>query len=121
MKEPTSKLADAKITRERLAELLNEDLSRDYQAIIARANSWRTLNAVGERMGCGDTGSRCVRRRQAALDPFDLIKHNNAGDLATEIKKPRIGTDAAGARSMTKTTFFAELFRGCGGVRSPAA
>jgi bacterioferritin len=35
MKEPTSKLADAKITRERLAELLNEGLSREYQAIIA--------------------------------------------------------------------------------------
>src|SRR5215470_9794169 len=35
MKEPTSKKADEKITRERLAELLNEDLSREYQAIIA--------------------------------------------------------------------------------------
>jgi bacterioferritin len=35
MREPTSKKADEKITRERLAELLNEDLSREYQAIIA--------------------------------------------------------------------------------------
>jgi bacterioferritin len=35
MKKPTSKKADEKITRERLAELLNEDLSREYQAIIA--------------------------------------------------------------------------------------
>ena len=35
MKEPTSKMADEKITRDRLAELLNEDLSREYQAIIA--------------------------------------------------------------------------------------
>jgi bacterioferritin len=35
MKEPTSKMADEKITRERLAELLNEDLSREYQAIVA--------------------------------------------------------------------------------------
>jgi bacterioferritin len=35
MKEPTSKMADEKITRERLTELLNEDLSREYQAIIA--------------------------------------------------------------------------------------
>jgi bacterioferritin len=34
-KKPTSKKADEKITRERLAELLNEDLSREYQAIIA--------------------------------------------------------------------------------------
>ena len=35
MKDPTSKKTDEKITRERLAELLNEDLSREYQAIIA--------------------------------------------------------------------------------------
>jgi bacterioferritin len=35
MKEPTSKKADEKITRDGLAELLNEDLSREYQAIIA--------------------------------------------------------------------------------------
>jgi bacterioferritin len=35
MKDPTSKKSDEKITRERLAELLNEDLSREYQAIIA--------------------------------------------------------------------------------------
>jgi len=35
MKDSTSKKVDVKITRERLAELLNEDLSREYQAIIA--------------------------------------------------------------------------------------
>ena len=35
MKNPTPTKADEKITRERLAELLNEDLSREYQAIIA--------------------------------------------------------------------------------------
>jgi len=35
MKEPMLKKEDEKITRERLAELLNEDLSREYQAIIA--------------------------------------------------------------------------------------
>src|SRR5215471_11271021 len=35
MNDPTSKKARETITRERLAELLNEDLSREYQAIIA--------------------------------------------------------------------------------------
>ena len=30
-----SKATETNITRERLAELLNEDLSREYQAIIA--------------------------------------------------------------------------------------
>src|SRR5262249_14219152 len=35
MNDPTSKGAGKTITRERLAELLNEDLSREYQAIIA--------------------------------------------------------------------------------------
>ena len=33
MAEP--KLAEAEVSRERLAELLNEDLAREYQAIIA--------------------------------------------------------------------------------------
>jgi bacterioferritin len=35
MKDSTSKKTDEKIPRERLAELLNEGLSREYQAIIA--------------------------------------------------------------------------------------
>jgi bacterioferritin len=35
MNDPTSKAANETVTRERLAELLNEDLSREYQAIIA--------------------------------------------------------------------------------------
>ena len=35
MTDPTSKGRHEKITRERLAELLNEDLAREYQAIIA--------------------------------------------------------------------------------------
>src|SRR5437763_12257641 len=35
MPEPTSVDKETAITRERLAELLNEDLSREYQAIIA--------------------------------------------------------------------------------------
>jgi bacterioferritin len=35
MTDPTSKKAGETVTRDRLAELLNEDLSREYQAIIA--------------------------------------------------------------------------------------
>jgi bacterioferritin len=35
MAKPTTAAADTEITRDRLAELLNEDLSREYQAIIA--------------------------------------------------------------------------------------
>jgi bacterioferritin len=35
MTDPMSKKAGETITRDRLAELLNEDLSREYQAIIA--------------------------------------------------------------------------------------
>lgn len=35
MADPTSAAAETEISRDRLAELLNEDLSREYQAIIA--------------------------------------------------------------------------------------
>jgi bacterioferritin len=35
MAKPKTDAADTEITRDRLAELLNEDLSREYQAIIA--------------------------------------------------------------------------------------
>ena len=35
MPEPRSGASESEITRERLAELLNEDLAREYQAIIA--------------------------------------------------------------------------------------
>jgi len=35
MAEPKSPASEIEITRDRLAELLNEDLSREYQAIIA--------------------------------------------------------------------------------------
>jgi bacterioferritin len=35
MTEMKAKESDQRISRERLAELLNEDLSREYQAIIA--------------------------------------------------------------------------------------
>lgn len=35
MPEPKSKVNENEVSRDRLAELLNEDLSREYQAIIA--------------------------------------------------------------------------------------
>ncbi len=65
MNKPTSNKAPEIITRERLAELLNEDLSREYQAIIAYVVYSQVLKGA-EYMNIAD---------QLEIHAHDELKH----------------------------------------------
>jgi stress-induced morphogen len=60
MKESKKFTGESKISRERMVQLLNEDLSREYQAMIAYTVYSQTMK--GARLTISPVSSKLMRR-----------------------------------------------------------
>src|SRR6266568_2902632 len=75
MTEPKSAANENKISRDRLAELLNEDLSREYQAIIAYVVYSQVLTGAQYM----DIAAQLEIHAKQELDHALIISRQNAG------------------------------------------
>lgn len=76
----------ASITREKLIELLNEDLSREYQAIIAYVNYSKVLKGAAYMAIAAELEKHAHEELQHALIISDQIDYLNA--MPTVVPKP---------------------------------
>src|SRR5438093_9226431 len=82
MAEPKSATNENEISRERLAELLNEDLSREYQAIIAYVVYSQVLSGAQYMDICGaarDSRQAGARSRFSHLAAGRLSRQDAGG------------------------------------------
>src|SRR6204780_4786594 len=81
-----SKVAAAAITREQLAEALNEDLSREYQAIIAYVNYSQVLKGAAYMNIAAELEKHAAEELSHALIIADQIDYLNG--MPTVVPKP---------------------------------
>ena len=79
-------MADAKITREKLIELLNEDLSREYQAIIAYVVYSQVLKGAEYMNIAGELEKHAGEELQHAITLSNQIDY--LGGMPTVTAKP---------------------------------
>ena len=84
------------ITRERLAELLNEDLSREYQAVIAYVVYSQVLKGAAVHEYRGPARSTCqagTRSRPHHFAPDRLSRDNARRDAQGSASSPTIPSE----------------------------
>jgi bacterioferritin len=79
-------MADKPMTRERLVELLNEDLAREYQAIIAYVNYSQVLKGAQYMAIAGELEKHAAQELQHALVIAKQIDY--LGGMPTVTPKP---------------------------------